>query len=147
MEHLTSRPARGWALIKSGHPAAGIDSGEIEDCIFGCALQQGTTGTNIARQIALRAGLPVTVPAMSIERQCSSGLMAVATAAKQIINDGMDITVAGGIESISLVQNDYMNNYRAQDRELLKIAPHIYMPMLDTAETVARRQGKPPGPG
>ena len=94
---------------------------------------------NIARQIALRAGLPVTVPGMTLDRQCSSGLMAIATAAKEIMDDGMNIAVAGGIESISLVQNEHMNNYRVEDADLLKIAPAIYMPMLDTAETVAKR--------
>ena len=96
---------------------------------------------NVARQIALRAGLPVTVPAMSIERQCSSGLMAIATAAKQIVHDGMTVAVAGGIESISLVQNEHMNAYRAEDPALLKMAPAIYMPMLQTAEVVAKRYG------
>ena len=109
--------------------------------MFGCGLQQGTTGMNIARQIALRAGLPVTVPGMTLDRQCSSGLMAIATAAKEIVDDGMNIAVAGGIESISLVQNEHMNNYRVEDADLLKIAPAIYMPMLDTAETVAKRYG------
>ena len=134
-----SGPSLGALPLAAAIERAGIDKTEIDDCIFGCGLQQGTTGMNIARQIALRAGLPVTVPAMSIERQCSSGLMAIATAAKQILCDGMSITVAGGIESITLVQNDYMNDYRAKDNDLLKIAPDIYMPMLDTAETVARR--------
>ena len=120
---------------------AGIELAEVEDCVFGCGLQQGTTGMNIARQIALRAGLPVTVPGMTLDRQCSSGLMAIATAAKEIVDDGMNIAVAGGIESISLVQNEHMNNYRVEDADLLKIAPAIYMPMLDTAETVAKRYG------
>ena len=120
---------------------AGIEPAEVEDCVFGCGLQQGTTGMNIARQIALRAGLPVTVPGMTLDRQCSSGLMAIATAAKEIVDDGMNIAVAGGIESISLVQNEHMNNYRVEDADLLKIAPAIYMPMLDTAETVAKRYG------
>ena len=132
-------PSLGAIPLNAAIERAGIDKADIDDCIFGCGLQQGTTGTNIARQIALRAGLPVTVPAMSIERQCSSGLMAIATAAKQIISDGMAITVAGGIESISLVQNNHMNNYRAKDEDLMQMAPDIYMPMLDTAETVARR--------
>ena len=120
---------------------AGIEPAEVEDSVFGCGLQQGTTGMNIARQIALRAGLPVTVPGMTLDRQCSSGLMAIATAAKEIVDDGMNIAVAGGIESISLVQNEHMNNYRVEDADLLKIAPAIYMPMLDTAETVAKRYG------
>lgn len=118
---------------------AGIDPAEVEDCIMGCALQQGSSGTNIARQVALRANLPITVAGMTLDRQCSSGLMAIATAAKQVIHDDMTVVVAGGLESISLVQNEHMNHYRAVDPELLEIAPHIHMPMLDTAETVARR--------
>lgn len=118
---------------------AGIEPGEVEDCLMGCGLPQGATGGNIARQIALRAGLPVTVAGITMDRQCSSGLMAIATAAKQIIHDGQSIAVAGGIESISLVQNDHMNTYCASDQALLKIAPAIYMPMLDTAEVVAKR--------
>jgi len=118
---------------------AGIELAEIEDCVFGCGLQQGTTGMNIARQIALRAGLPITVGGMTLDRQCSSGLMAIATAAKQITHDGMRVAVAGGIESISLVQNEHMNNYRVEDKALLAMAPAMYMPMLDTAEIVAKR--------
>lgn len=118
---------------------AGIDPAEVEECLMGCGLPQGATGGNIARQIALRAGLPVTVAGMTMDRQCSSGLMAIATAAKQVIHDGQTVAVAGGIESISLVQNDHMNTYCASDQALLKIAPAIYMPMLDTAEVVARR--------
>jgi acetyl-CoA C-acetyltransferase len=89
----------------------------------------------------LRAGLPITVPAMTIDRQCSSGLMAIATAAKQVISDGMQITIGGGIESISLVQNDKMNRYRGADPYLLKHMPQIYMSMLETAEIVAERYG------
>ena len=118
---------------------AGIEPGEVEDCLMGCGLPQGATGGNIARQIALRAGLPVTVAGITMDRQCSSGLMAIATAAKQVIHDGQSIAVAGGIESISLVQNDHMNTYCASDQALLRIAPAIYMPMLDTAEVVAKR--------
>ena len=90
---------------------AGIDPGSIEDVIMGCALQHGSTGGNVARQAAMRAGLPVTVSGMTIDRQCSSGLMAIATAAKQIVQDGMNITVGGGLESISLVQNDKINRF------------------------------------
>ena len=132
-------PSLGAIPVKAAVQRAGIDITEVDDCIFGCGLQQGSTGMNIARQIALRAGLPVTVPAMSIERQCSSGLMAIATAAKQIMHDGQSIAVAGGIESISLVQNEHMNTFRAKDPDLLEIAPDIYMPMLETAEVVASR--------
>ena len=120
---------------------AGIDPDRVEDVILGTALQQGTTGNNIARQVALRAGLPVTVSGMSIDRMCSSGLMAVATAAKQVIHDGMDCVIGGGVESISLVQNGHMNNHRMIDDQLLSITPNIFMPMLETAETVAKRYG------
>jgi acetyl-CoA C-acetyltransferase len=118
---------------------AGIDGGEVEDVILGCAMQQGSTGANVARQGLLRAGLPDTVPGMTIDRQCSSGLMAIATAAKQIVSDGMQIVVGGGVESISLVQNEHMNNHRAADPWLTEHKPGIYLPMLQTAEIVAER--------
>jgi len=118
---------------------AGIDGGEVEDVILGCAMQQGSTGFNVARQGLLRAGLPDTVPGMTIDRQCSSGLMAIATAAKQIVSDGMQIVVGGGVESISLVQNEHMNNHRAADPWLTGHTPRIYLPMLQTAEIVAER--------
>jgi acetyl-CoA C-acetyltransferase len=118
---------------------AGIAGGEVEDVILGCAMQQGSTGTNVARQGLLRAGLPDTVPGMTIDRQCSSGLMAIATAAKQIVSDGMQIVVGGGVESISLVQNEHLNNHRAADPWLTEHQPGIYLPMLQTAEIVAER--------
>jgi acetyl-CoA C-acetyltransferase len=120
---------------------AGIDPAEIEDVVIGCALQQGSTGGNVARQALLRAGLPVTVPGMTIDRQCSSGLMAIATAAKQIIDDRMQITIGGGVESISLVQNDKMNRFRAGDPYLIQHIPQIYMAMIETAEIVAEKYG------
>jgi acetyl-CoA C-acetyltransferase len=131
----------GAASVAAVVERAGIDPDRVEDVILGTALQQGTTGNNIARQVALRAGLPVSVSGMSIDRMCSSGLMAVATAAKQVIHDGMDCVVGGGVESISLVQNGHINNHRMIDDQLLAIAPDIFMPMLETAETVARRYG------
>jgi acetyl-CoA C-acetyltransferase len=120
---------------------AGINSAEVEDIVVGCAMQQGSTGGNIARQGLLRAGFPVTVPGMSIDRQCSSGLMAIATAAKQIVSDGMQVTIGAGVESISLVQNDKMNRFRAADPWLAKNLPQIYMTMIETAEIVAERYG------
>ncbi|MBJ7448623.1 MAG: acetyl-CoA C-acyltransferase [Brevundimonas sp.] len=120
---------------------AGVDPAEIEDVVMGAALQQGSTGTNVARQVALAAGLPVTVPGMSLDRQCASGLMGIATAAKQVIFDHQKMAVGGGLESISLVQNQHMNLYRMKDEALLKQAPHIYMSMLETAEVVSRRYG------
>jgi acetyl-CoA C-acetyltransferase len=118
---------------------AGIDPSRIDDVIMGSALQQGATGSNIARQIALRAGFPVTVSGMTLDRQCSSGLMAVATAAKQVIDDGMTCVVGGGLDSISLVQNEHMNVHRMVDEDLIAMQPNIFMPMLQTAEVVADR--------
>jgi acetyl-CoA C-acetyltransferase len=118
---------------------AGVDPAEVEDVVLGAALQQGSSGYNVARQAAIRAGLPVAVPGMTIDRQCSSGLMAIATAAKQIVHDGMTIAVGGGVESISLVQNDKRNQYRAQDPWLVEHQPDLYMTMIETAEIVAER--------
>ena len=129
----------GAASVKAAVERAGIDPSIIDDVIMGCALPQGTTGVNIARQIALRAGLPVSVSGMTIDRQCSSVLMAVATAAKQITEDGMSCVVGGGLDSISLVQNEKMNMHRAADPELMAMHPSIHMPMLQTAEIVAQR--------
>ena len=131
----------GAAAVAEAVKRAGVDGAEVDDVIMGAALQQGAQGGNIARQIGLRAGLPVTVAGMTLDRQCSSGLMAVATAAKQIQVDGMSTVIGGGIDSISLVQNDKMNMFRAMDKELLEMHPHIYMPMLQTAEVVAKRYG------
>ena len=116
---------------------AGIDAGEIDDVVWGSALQQGAQGGNIGRQVALRGGAPVTVSGQSIDRQCSSGMMAIATAAKQVITDNMDIVVGGGQESISLVQTPEMRV--APDPSLIAMHKDIYMPMLSTAETVATR--------
>jgi acetyl-CoA C-acetyltransferase len=120
---------------------AKVDPGEIDDVIIGAALQQGSQGSNVARQSALRAGLPETVAAMSLDRQCSSGMMAIATAAKEIMHDGMTVAIGGGVESISLVQNEHLNRYRAEDADLVAMAPAIYMTMIETAETVAERYG------
>ncbi|GAA4484114.1 acetyl-CoA C-acyltransferase [Rhodococcus olei] len=125
--------------IRHAVARAGLEGGEVEDVILGASLQQGSTGSNVARQSLLRAGLPDTVSGMSVDRQCASGLMAIATAAKQIVHDGMQITVGGGVESISLVQNDHMNTHRAADPWLVEHVPAIYMPMLHTAEVVAER--------
>ncbi len=127
--------------ISNAVARAGIEPGEVDDVVFGCAMQQGSSGQNIARQSLLAAGLPVTVAGMTIDRQCSSGMMAIAIAAKQVLNDNMPIVVGGGVESISLVQNEHLNAYRTQDPNVLQAAPDIYMSMLDTAETVAKRYG------
>lgn len=134
-----SGPTLGAASVAEAVKRAGIEASSVDDVIMGCALTQGSTGGNIARQVALRAGLPSSVSGMTIDRQCSSGLMAVATAAKQITQDGMSVTIGGGLDSISLVQNQNMNMNRAMDPELVAMHPAIYMPMLQTAEVVADR--------
>lgn len=131
----------GGHVIAAAVSRACLDVNEIDDVVMGCALQQGAAHFNIARQASLRAGLPTSVAGMTIDRQCGSGLMALATAAKQIIVDGMDVVVAGGVESISLVQNDHMNLYRSQDPWLAEHCRGLYMSMLETAEMVARRYG------
>ena len=131
----------GGHAIRHAVARSGVDPAEIEDVVMGAALQQGSTGTNIGRQAALAAGLPVTTAGMSLDRQCASGLMAIATAAKQVTHDGQVVAVGGGLESISLVQNQNMNLYRMQDPALLKLQPHIYMSMLETAEVVSARYG------
>ena len=118
---------------------AKIEAGEINDVVWGAALQQGAQAGNLGRQVALRAGCPIGVSGMTIDRQCSSGLMAIATAAKQIMVDNMDIVAAGGQESISLVQTPEMRVM--PDPELLAMHNAVYMPMLQTAETVAQRYG------
>jgi len=118
---------------------AKIEAGEIDDVIWGAALQQGAQAGNLGRQVALRAGCPISVSGMTIDRQCSSGLMAISTAAKQIIVDNMDIVAGGGQESISLVQTPEMRVM--PDPELMAMHNAVYMPMLQTAETVAKRYG------
>ncbi|TCJ41410.1 acetyl-CoA C-acyltransferase [Parafrankia sp. BMG5.11] len=135
----TLGPTLGALSLKPAIERAGIDPAEIDDVLWGAALQQGTQGGNLARQVALRAGCPVTVSGMTMDRQCSSGLMSIATAAKQVIVDRMDIVAAGGQDSISLVQTKDM---RVQpDPSLMAMHKSIYMPMLQTAETVAARYG------
>lgn len=118
---------------------SGLEAGEIEDVVMGCAMQQGTTGLNVARRALLTAGLPVTVAGTTIDRQCASGLQAMALLANAIRNDGVKAGIAGGLESISLVQNEKQNTYRLVDEHLMKIKPEVYMPMIDTAEIVAKR--------
>src|SRR6202049_1116604 len=118
---------------------AGIAPGEVDDVIIGAAIQQDAQGFNIARQAALRAGLPDSVPAMSIDRQCSSGMMAIATAAKEIMHYGMTIAVGGGVQLVSLVQNDKMVRTRGDDPDLARRIPALYMTMIETAEIVADR--------
>jgi acetyl-CoA C-acetyltransferase len=136
----TQAQALGAHAIAHAVQRAGIEPAEVEDVVIGCAAQQGTSGGNTARQSLLRAGLPVTVAGMTIDRQCSSGLMAIATAAKQIILDGMQITVGGGLESVSL-QAGRVNSPRARDPYLVEHIPELYMAMIETAEIVADRYG------
>ncbi len=134
--NATPSPTLAAHAIRAAVERAGIDGAEVEDVIMGAALQQGVQAT-IGRTAALRAGLPVTVSGMSIDRQCASGLTAIATAAKQIIVDRMDVAVAGGVESISMVQTPEMR--LGADPELVAMHKDVYMPMIGTAETVARR--------
>lgn len=135
--NATAGATLGALSLEAAIARAGIEGAEVDDVVWGSALQQGAQAGNIARQVALRAGLPVTVSGMSMDRQCSSGLMTIATAAKQIIVDRMDVVAAGGQESISLVQTKDMRV--APDRSLVAMHNAVYMPMLQTAETVGKR--------
>ena len=135
----TEAPTLGGHAVKHAVLRAGIDPAEVEDVMMGCAMPQGTQGQNVGRQIALAAGLPVTTAGMTVDRQCSSGMMAIALAAKTVVCDNVDIMVGGGIESVSLVQNEHQNVYRAADPRLMAEHEHVLMPMIDTAEVVAKR--------
>lgn len=137
----TDGPSLGGHAIRHAVQRAGLDPAEIEDVVMGCALTQGSQAPNIARLSALAGGLPVTTAGMTVDRQCASGMMAIASAARSIVQDGVDIMVGGGLDSISVVQNEHMNSYRAVDPNLTALHPHIHMPMLDTAEVVAKRYG------
>ncbi|MCR5858567.1 acetyl-CoA C-acyltransferase [Mesorhizobium sp. J428] len=128
--------AIGHALKRSG-----IEGAEIEDVIMGCAMPEGTDGVNVARRALLTAGLPVTTAGTTIDRQCSSGIQSMSLLANAIRNDGVKIGIAGGLESISLVQNEHQNTFRLKDEKLLSLHPAAYMPMIDTAEVVAKRYG------
>jgi acetyl-CoA C-acetyltransferase len=131
----------GGHVIKHAVERAGVDPAEVEDVIFGVANPEGATGGNIARQAVLRAGLPITTAGTTVNRFCSSGLQTISMAAQRVIVDKVPIMAAGGMDSISLVQNEHMNRYRAQNEWLLENKPAIYDPMLKTAETVATRYG------
>ena len=135
--NATAAPTLGALSIAAAVERAGIEGGEVDDLVWGSALQQGGQALNIGRLAALRAGLPVTVAAMSVDRQCGSGLMALAIASKQVVLDRMDVVVAGGQDSISMVQTKDM---RIEfDRDLIRMHEAAYMPMLQTAEVVAKR--------
>lgn len=128
--------------IRHAVERAGVSPDEIEDVVIGCVLSAGTAGMNLARNALLAAGLPHSVAGQTMDRQCASGLMAIATAAKQVIVDGMDVVVAGGVDNITAVQEAYMGwAARAHDPQVIAQAPHAYMPMLQTAEWVARKYG------
>ena len=131
----------GGHAIEHALKRSGVDAAEVEDVIMGCAMPEGTDGMNVARRALLTAGLPVTVAGTTIDRQCSSGLQSMALLANAIRNDGVTVGIAGGLESISLVQNDHLNRYRLVDDKLVSMHPHAYMPMIDTAEVVASRYG------
>lgn len=135
----TESPAMGGHVVRAAVERAGIDPAEVDDCIFGAAAQQGSQSYNIGRLCGIAGGLPDTVAGMSMDRQCSSGLMTIATAAKSIMCNEYDIAVAGGVESISLVQTKHKNNYRAVSEAVTAIDETAYMPMLETAEVVSAR--------
>jgi acetyl-CoA C-acetyltransferase len=137
----TEAPTLAAHAIRHAVEKAGVAAEEVDDVVIGCAMQQGSSGQNVARQSLLAAGLPVTVAGMSVDRQCSSGMMAISIAAKQVLEDNMQVVIGGGVESVSLVQNEHYNRYRASDPNTLAAAPDIYMSMLETAEVVAKRYG------
>ena len=136
--NMTHGATLGGLAVKAAVERAGVDGAEVDDVIMGCATPEGATGGNIARQIALRAGLPVTTSGMTVNRFCSSGLQTIALAAQRIVAGESDILVAGGVESISCVQNE-ANRHMGSDPWLVEHKPEIYWSMLDTAEQVARR--------
>jgi acetyl-CoA C-acetyltransferase len=140
--NMTHGATLGAHAVRAAVERAGVDPGEVEDVLMGCALPEGTTGGNIARQIALRAGLPVTTAGTTVNRFCSSGLQTIAMAAHRVLVDRVPVLVAGGVESISCVQNE-ANRHMAHDPWLVEHKPAIYDTMLQTAETVARRYGIP----
>jgi len=136
--NMTHGATLGGHVVKAAVERAGIDPAEVEDVIMGCATPEGATGSNIARQIALRAGLPVTAAGVTVNRFCSSGLQTIAMAAQRVIVDRVPVMVAGGVESISCVQNE-ANRHMIMEAWLLQNKPEVYWPMLQTAETVAKR--------
>ena len=137
----TEAPVLGGHVVRAAVERAGIDPGEVDDVILGCAAQQGTQAYNLGRLCAYTGGLPDTVPGMTLDRQCSSGLMSIAIGAKNIMAGEQDIVVAGGLESISLVQNKHKNTYRFASEAVLAAQPAAYIQMIETAELVAERYG------
>src|ERR1043165_6021975 len=140
--NLTHGATLGAHAVRAAVERARLDPAEVEDVLMGCAWPEGTTGGNIARQIALRAGLPVTTAGVTVNRFCSSGLQTIAMAAHRVLVDRVPVLVAGGLESISCVQNE-ANRHMARDPGLLEQKPAVYLSMLETAENVAKRYGIP----
>jgi acetyl-CoA C-acetyltransferase len=139
--NATSAPTLAAHAISHAIQRAGVAAAEVEDVVLGCAQQQGTSGFNVARQALIRAGFPVQVAGTTVDRQCGSGLQAIANAARAVAFDGVPVAVAGGVESISLVQNEHYNLFRWNDADIARDKPALYMQMIDTAETVAARYG------
>ncbi len=137
--NYTGSPTIAGHAVREAVKRAGVDQADVEDVVIGAGTQEGTQGYNFARQCAIAAGLPVQVGGMTVNRLCASGLMAIATAARQIIHDDMQVVVGGGAESISLVQNDHSNKFMAKDETVIENSSDLYMPMIDTAEVVAKR--------
>jgi len=135
----TESATLGGHVLREAVKRAGIEAGEVEDVFMGCALTQGTSAMNIGRISAMSAGFPVTVSGMTVDRQCSSGMYAISMAANQIISEGLSIAVGAGLDQVSLIQNERMNLHRLVDPNVVAASPHAYMPMLDTAEVVAKR--------
>ena len=125
--------------VEKAIEVSGVDPSTVEDCLMGCAMPEGATGGNIARQIAIRGGLPVTTAGATINRFCSSGMQAITMAAQRIMSNELDVCVAGGLESISLVQNEHQNNFMAQEDWINKNKPELYYTMIQTAEVVSQR--------
>jgi acetyl-CoA C-acetyltransferase len=126
-------------VIKNAIATSGIDPSSVEDCLLGCGMPEGATGNNIARQAAIRAGLPVTTAGATINRFCSSGLQTIAIASQRIMTNETDVLVAGGLESISLVQNTNQNNFKSHEDWITKNKPELYFSMIQTAEVVSER--------
>lgn len=137
----TEAPVLGGHVIRAALERAGVEGSEVDDVVLGVAAQQGTQGYNLGRLCTYTAGLPESVGGMTIDRMCASGLMSIATAAKSIMAGEHRIAVAGGLESISLVQNEHKNSHRAQSRAVLAVAPDAYIQMIETAEIVSQRYG------
>jgi acetyl-CoA C-acetyltransferase len=137
----TDSPTLGGHVIREAVRRAGIEAGEVDDVIMGCAMTQGSSAMNIGRLASLAAGMPVSVSGMTVDRQCSSGMYAIAIAANLILNEGVSVAVGGGLDQVSLVQNEHANFYRFGDQNVKAHSPHAYMQMIDTAEVVAKRYG------